>query len=95
MPRDGDLTASQLADNLPKPHFGDCFLGLFLALRPEVGFPGKQTPRWGFAYRNSTGCITGNSMFGERRGEQRERLNCNEGATEAPVKSLGGEDLWI
>lgn len=69
IPRDGDLTASQLADNLPKSHFGDCFLGLFLAPRSEVGFPGKQTLKWGFAYRDSIGCITGNSMFGER-GEQ-------------------------
>lgn len=44
--RDGDLTASQLADDLvPKSHFRDDFLGLssgtddFLAPRSQVEFP--------------------------------------------------------
>ena len=94
--RDGDLIASQLADNLlPKFHFGDYFLGLFLALRLEVGPPGKQN-------RSEMGiCIQGfHRMYAwkqhvggeerESRIEQKEKLNCNKVATEAPANSLGG-----
>lgn len=94
--RDGDLIASQLADNLlPKFHFGDYFLGLFLALRSEVGLPGKQN-------RSETGiCIQGfhwmyswkQYVWREERDcriVQKEKLNCSEVATEAPANSLRG-----
>lgn len=43
---DRDFIASQLADDLvPKCYFRDYFLGLFLALRSWIAFPGKQTKR--------------------------------------------------
>ena len=98
--RDGDLTASQLADDIvSKSHFTDDFLGLssgtddFLAPRSQVELPRQLTLRWRFAYKDSDGSILGSNMYGGKIGnrtEQREKLNNSEVATEAP-----SDPLWI